>query len=75
MLVISLIYSCLVLASVKTRHWSDTVSFHLFLFMAGSVLGDQCVSNTCNKGCLVCCVARTVSEQQSPKLEVSEYER
>ena len=37
-------------------------------------------SNTCNNSCFcsagaVCCVARTVSEQQSPKLEVSEYER
>jgi len=39
MLVISLILSCLVLASLKNRHGKNIISFYLFLFITGR---DKC---------------------------------
>jgi len=46
MLVISLILSCLVLASLKTRHGRNIISFYFFLFVTGraeSLSLEQCV--------------------------------
>jgi len=57
MLVISLTISCLVLASLKTRHGRNIISFYFFLFITGlakCLSREQCVwSNTCNNSCFV----------------------
>jgi len=56
MLVISLILSCLVLASLKTRHGRNIISFYFFLFITGSAKcyhASSVCSNACNSSCFV----------------------
>jgi len=77
MLVISLILSCLVLACLKTRHGRNIISLYYFflqldalsVYRASSVCSNACNSKLLCSAAAVCCVSRTVTEQQRMKFD------